>query len=149
MADSRALYEEVILEHNRNPRNFGKMADSDQKVEGYNPLCGDQLTLYLKRDGETITDLSFEGVGCAISKSAASMMTTAIKGKSVEEALSCSRKFQRMVSVETESDEDMKELGRLRVFSAIREYPLRIKCATLPWHALEKALQDGGTAAQE
>jgi nitrogen fixation NifU-like protein len=141
MSESRALYEQVILDHNKNPRNFRAIEPCDHKVEGYNPLCGDQYTIYLKVDGDTISDVSFTGAGCAISKSSASLMTSILKGKTIEEAEELFTRFHRMVTSEPDSPIDEKEMGKLRVFSGVREFPVRIKCATLPWHTLAAAIE--------
>jgi nitrogen fixation NifU-like protein len=144
MANNRALYEQVILDHNKSPRNFHKMDAPSVKIEGFNPLCGDQLTLYLKFDGDTIKDVSFEGVGCAISKSSASVMTEVLKGKTKEEAKALFEKFHTMITADPEVPLDESELGKLRVFGGVREFPVRIKCATLAWHALLSALNGEG-----
>lgn len=141
---NRALYEEVILEHNKKPRNFRVMEDADWKLEGHNPLCGDHFTIYMKTDGEVITDISFEGRGCAISKSSASLMTTLLKGKTVKEADDLFVRFHRMVTANPDAPIDEKALGKLAVFSGIRKFPVRIKCATLSWHAALNAVR--GTA---
>lgn len=140
MASHRALYEQLILEHNKKPRNFREMQDADCKIQGLNPLCGDQYTIYLKLDGEVITDISFHGAGCAISKSAASIMTTLLKGKTRKEAEALFVKFHTMITSDPEQEVDEAALGRLVVFSGVRKYPVRIKCAALPWHAMLAAL---------
>lgn len=136
----RALYEQVILDHNKNPRNFREMKDADSHLEGYNPLCGDQFTIYLKFDGDRIADISFKGSGCAISKSSASVMTSELKGKTRAEAAEIFRRFHHMITSAPDAPLDTEELGKLAVFSGVREYPIRIKCATLAWHALSAAL---------
>ena len=146
MTGKRSLYEQVILDHNRSPRNFGEMPDPDFKAEGYNALCGDQFTVYLKLDNGSISDIRFSGTGCAISKSSASVMTTLLKGKSVEEAQAAFGRFRDMITSELESELDEKTLGKLMVFSGVRQYPVRIKCATLPWHTMISAL-NGDTDA--
>jgi nitrogen fixation NifU-like protein len=130
------LYQEVILDHNRRPRNFRTM-DDGQKAEGYNPLCGDRLTVYLRLEGGRIQDASFQGSGCAISKASASLMTDSVKGKTVEEANALFERFHRMITCGT--DEPVDDLGKLSVFSGVREFPVRVKCATLAWHALRAA----------
>lgn len=140
MADKRTLYEQVILDHNREPRNYGEMLNADLHAEGYNPLCGDQFTIYIKMDGDTITDIRFEGAGCAISKSSASVMTTLLKGKTREEAAVLVDRFKAMITSEPDAALDAEALGKLMVFSGVREYPVRIKCATLAWHTLISAL---------
>ena len=140
MEELADLYQQVILDHNKQPRNFHAMADADSSREGYNPLCGDHYTLYLKFDGETIADVSFEGSGCAISKASASIMSTILKGKSRVEA---ERLFQLFHAVVTGKDDPMDhidELGKLAAFAGVSEFPMRVKCATLPWHTLHGAL---------
>ena len=133
------LYQEVILDHNRRPRNFHALADASHKAEGYNPLCGDRLTLYLKLDGETIRDIAFEGSGCAISTASASLMTDALKGCTVVDARSLFERFHRMVT--TPPEESVEDLGKLSVLAGVREFPIRIKCASLPWHTLKAAME--------
>lgn len=141
MDGNRGLYEQVILEHNRKPRNFREMPDANRKAEGYNPLCGDQFTVYLKvaPDG-TIEDVSFQGLGCAISKSSASVMTTILKGKTRQQAEELFVKFHNLVTSPPDSPINADDLGRMAVFSGVREFPVRIKCATLAWHTLLAAL---------
>lgn len=141
MSGTRALYEQVILDHNKNPRNFRKMEDADRQIEGFNPLCGDRFTVYLKLDGDKIGDISFDGSGCAISKSSASVMSTVLKGKTLEEAETLFRLFHQMITADLDAPVDEAALGKLKVFSGVRAYPVRIKCATLAWHALEAAIQ--------
>ncbi len=136
---SEALYQELILEHNRKPRNFREMENADRMVEGRNPLCGDSLTLWLKMDGDAIADVSFKGQGCAISKASASLMTAAVKGKTREEAEQLFDRFHRMVKGELPANEQ-GELGSLRALGGVSRFPLRVKCASLPWHALHSAL---------
>lgn len=140
MSESRALYEQVILDHNRNPRNFKKLPDASKSVEGFNPLCGDHFTVHVKLDGETISDIAFEGSGCAISKSSASVMTTVLKGKTRAEAESLFHCFHSMITGRPDAPIDEEGLGKLKVFSGVREFPVRIKCATLAWHAIHNAL---------
>jgi nitrogen fixation NifU-like protein len=137
---SRALYEQVILDHNKNPRNFKELPGATRKIEGFNPLCGDHFTVYLKLDGDTITDMSFKGSGCAISKSSASLMTTLLKGHTVQEAQALFDRFHDMITSAPDAPLNEEELGKLMVFSGVREFPVRIKCATLAWHALVAAL---------
>lgn len=146
MSDNRSLYEKVILDHNKSPRNFGSMEDPDHRAEGYNALCGDQFTICIKMDGDTISDIRFEGSGCAISKSSASVMTAMIKGKTQEEVAEVFDKFHSMITSEHDSALDEKGLGKLMVFSGVRAYPVRIKCATLAWHTLMAALRDDDDA---
>lgn len=144
----RELYQEVILEHNKNPRNFHKMENANHRAEGYNPLCGDQLTLYLNTDDNQIKDISFEGSGCAISKASASMMTSFMKGKNREEAEALFDKFHHMVTSPVGASLD-PSLGKLAVFAGVSEFPARVKCATLAWHTLKSALGDGEKVSTE
>lgn len=141
MSENRALYEQVILDHNKNPRNFRKMEDADQTIEGYNPLCGDHFTIYVKFDGDKIGDISFHGSGCAISKSSASVMTQTLKGMDKQAALRIFEKFHRMITSDVEQPVDEEGVGKLKIFSGVREFPVRIKCATLAWHALASAIE--------
>lgn len=141
MADLSELYQQVILDHNRKPRNFRVIDDASRTQEGYNPLCGDQLTLYVEMDGETIKDVAFQGSGCAISKASASMMTAAIKGKSKHEAETMFDEFHRMVRGEFDPSDQENHLGRLSIFAGVREFPARVKCASLSWHTLHAALE--------
>jgi len=136
----RDLYQEVIFDHNRNPRNFRIMTDADRQVEGFNPLCGDRLTLFLKFDNDKIIDASFQGSGCAISTASVSLMTEIVKGKTEQEADELFKQFHQM----TTSDEitDLESLGKLAVLAGVREYPARVKCATLAWHTLDAALKN-------
>jgi nitrogen fixation NifU-like protein len=136
------LYQEVILDHNKKPRNFRKLDDADRQAVGFNPLCGDHLTIYLKLDGGMIRDVAFEGSGCAISKASASIMTTTVKGKTEDEVRRLFETFHRLVTHEaTDAAPDPDALGRLAVFSGVREFPARVKCASLPWHTLRAALE--------
>ena len=137
---SEALYQELILEHNRKPRNFREMENADRTVEGRNPLCGDSLTLWLKMNGEEIADVSFKGQGCAISKASASLMTAAVKGKTREDAERLFDRFHKLVKGELPESEQA-ELGSLRALGGVSRFPLRVKCASLPWHALHSALE--------
>ena len=137
--DLKDLYRDVIVDHNRSPRNFRKIAGADKVLEGFNPLCGDKLTLYLKLDGETIRDLSFEGSGCAISVASASLMTERLKGKTRSDA---DNLFNQMHDLLTRSEPlaDLESLGKLAALAGVREYPSRVKCASLCWHTLKGAL---------
>ena len=137
MPDLRNLYQEVIFDHNRHPRNFGKLEGSNREAKGYNPLCGDEVMVYLKVDEGVIVDAAFEGIGCAISTASASLMTEALKGTTVAQAQQLSEDFHDMVAG---SGSD-RELGKLEVLSGVREFPVRVKCATLPWHTLNAALK--------
>jgi nitrogen fixation NifU-like protein len=141
MSDLRELYQEVILDHNKSPRNFRVMPVADRFVEGYNPLCGDHYTVYVKLNGGVIEDVSFYGSGCAISKAAASVMTTAVKGKTKEEAEKLFRDFHDLVRGTFRREKGNGDLGMLEVFSGVSEFPARVKCASLPWHALHGALE--------
>ena len=134
------LYQQVILDHNKNPRNYKEIADATRRVEGYNPLCGDHYTVFLNLDGETIREVSFTGNGCAISKASASVMSSTVKGKSKEEATRLFDTFHRLVTGDS-SGLDAADLGRLAAFSGVSEFPARVKCATLAWHTLRTALE--------
>jgi nitrogen fixation NifU-like protein len=147
VSDLNDLYQEVILDHNRRPRNFHVIADATHRAEGYNPLCGDRLTLYMKVDGDVIADLAFEGSGCAISKASASMMTDALKGRSVSEARALFDRFHRMVT--TPPDKAVEDLGKLSALAGVREFPVRIKCASLAWHTFRAALDQEQRATTE
>ena len=138
MPDLRDLYQEVILEHSKAPRNYRQLPAAKQHAEGFNPLCGDHFTVYLDVEGDSIRDISFQGSGCAISKASASMMTQAIKGKSKAEAEKLFDTFHKLVTGEANGDQS--ELGKLAVFSGVSEFPVRVKCATLAWHTLQAAL---------
>jgi len=138
MSELSDLYQEVILDHNRRPRNFRAIDDASRRQEGYNPLCGDRLTLYVTLDGDRIADVAFEGSGCAISKASASLMTEALKGKTVADARELFEKFHDMVT--SSPDTEAPDLGKLSVLSGVREYPTRVKCASLAWHTLKAAV---------
>jgi nitrogen fixation protein NifU and related proteins len=140
MSSLTELYQNVILEHNRSPRNYRVMDDADRQAEGNNPLCGDQLTVWLKLEGDVISDVTFQGLGCAISRASASLMTAAVKGKSRLEAERLFERFRHLVTGKPEPP-DPETLGKLAVFSGISEYPTRVKCASLPWHTLKAALE--------
>jgi nitrogen fixation protein NifU and related proteins len=138
MSELSDLYQEVILDHNRRPRNFRTIEDASRRQEGYNPLCGDRLTLYVTLDGDRIADVAFQGSGCAISKASASLMTETLKGKTVAEARALFEKFHDMVT--SSPDTEAADLGKLSVLSGVREYPTRVKCASLAWHTLKAAV---------
>ncbi|HUQ88251.1 MAG TPA: SUF system NifU family Fe-S cluster assembly protein [Vicinamibacterales bacterium] len=149
MSELTDLYQEVILDHNRRPHNFRAIDEASAKQEGYNPLCGDRLTLYLTLDGDVIKDAAFQGSGCAISKASASLMTDAVKGKTVAEARELFEAFHAMITsdpttpladLSTEAQSAKVDLGKLSVFSGVREYPTRIKCASLAWHTMKAAV---------
>ncbi len=142
---TEALYQEIILEHNRKPRNFREMDDANRTIQGRNPLCGDELTLWMKLDGDAITDVSFKGQGCAISKASASLMTAAVKGKSRAEAERLFDQFHKLVKGELGEDEQ-KSLGSLRAFAGVARFPNRVKCASLAWHAMHSAIAEAGAA---
>jgi len=141
MSELRELYQEVILDHNKRPRNFRELEGADRHADGYNPLCGDKLAVYVNLDGDVITDISFLGSGCAISKASASLMTDAVKGKTLGEAQQLFERFHRMVT-ESELTTDVESLGKLAVLSGVRDYPTRVKCASLAWHTLRAACDD-------
>ncbi len=143
MADLRDIYQEVILEHAKAPRNFRALESPACKAEGYNPLCGDRCTVYLAMQGNIIQDITFQGSGCAISRASASMMTQSLKGKTESEAEDLFKRFHRMVTGQNGS-ENHPEIGKLAVFSGVAEFPARVKCATLAWHTLEAALHGEG-----
>jgi nitrogen fixation NifU-like protein len=138
MSDLSDLYQEVILDHNRRPRNFRELSAPSHHAEGYNPLCGDRLDLFLQIDGDIVTDVGFQGSGCAISKASASLMTDSIKGRTVSEARALFERFHRMVT--TPPDRPVEDLGKLSVLAGVREFPVRVKCASLAWHTLKAAL---------
>lgn len=142
MAELRDLYQEVILEHSKAPRNFKRLANANHRAEGFNPLCGDRFTVYLDLEGDRVRDISFEGSGCAISKASASMMTQSVKGKTVAEAERLFETFHKFVTTQDHADGDSAEMGKLAVFSGVAEFPARVKCATLAWHTLQAALED-------
>jgi len=141
MSDLRELYQEVILDHNKSPRNFRELDGADRHADGYNPLCGDKLAVYVNLDDDVLTDVSFLGSGCAISKASASLMTDAVKGKTLVEAQRLFEKFHRMVTG-GEDDVDQDELGKLAVLAGVRDYPTRVKCASLAWHTFRAACDD-------
>lgn len=140
MLDLRELYQQLILDHNKNPRNFGEITNANHSSDGRNPLCGDHIQLYVNLKGELIQDISFQGSGCAISKASASMMTSLVKGKTCEEASTLFKQFQEMVTGHSEMEPNLVILGKLAVFAGVREFPARVKCATLSWHTLKAAL---------
>jgi nitrogen fixation NifU-like protein len=132
------LYQEVILDHNRRPRNF-RTIEGGRKAEGYNPLCGDRLTLYLRVDDDVITDVSFQGSGCAISKASASLLTENVKGKTIAQAEALFNRFQQMITAPV--DASLDDLGKLSVLGGVRQFPVRVKCASLAWHTLRAAVE--------
>jgi nitrogen fixation protein NifU and related proteins len=141
MSDLRELYQEVILEHSKAPRNYRELPAANHRAEGYNPLCGDHFSVYLDLEGDSIRDISFQGSGCAISKASASMMTQILKGKTRVEAEQLFGQFQKLVTGQSPANGNRAELGKLAVFAGISEFPVRVKCATLAWHTLHAAMQ--------
>ena len=142
MSDLRELYQELILDHTKCPRNFGTLEAANHTAQGDNPLCGDQLTLYLEVEGDRIQEIRFQGKGCAISTASASLMTEAIKGMTTEEVAVLFRRFHKVITTPTGQDVDLVELGKLAALAGVREFPLRVKCASLAWHTLRSALAD-------
>ncbi|MDY7091939.1 MAG: SUF system NifU family Fe-S cluster assembly protein [Acidobacteriota bacterium] len=140
MSDLRELYQEVILDHNKQPRNFCVLEAADRQAEGHNPLCGDRVTVYLELDGERVRRITFQGVGCAISQASASMMTEALEGKTLDEARHLFQHFRRMLTEDAGDPAKSDDLGKLEIFAGVKQYPMRVKCATLPWHTLRAAL---------
>ncbi|MDO8665664.1 MAG: SUF system NifU family Fe-S cluster assembly protein [Gemmatimonadales bacterium] len=139
MADLADLYQQIIIDHNRNPRNFKHLDDANRTAHGDNPLCGDKITLYVHLDGEVISDVGFQGSGCAISQASASLMTSAVKGKTTADAEALFHAFHAMVMGETGAA-GAKALGKLAAFAGVRQFPARVKCANLPWHTLHAAV---------
>ena len=146
MADLRELYQQTILDHNRSPRNYRKLEGATRTSEGYNPLCGDHITIYVHLEEDVIRDISFQGSGCAISKASASIMSSVVKGKTAAEAEELFRQFHALVTEESGLPTDLDGLGKLAVFAGVREFPARVKCASLAWHTLRAALKDHGKA---
>ena len=142
--DLRDLYQEMILDHGKRPRNFRELPGATGRAEGYNPLCGDRETVFVRVEGDTLKDLSFQGSGCAISTASASMMTERLKGKTRQEAEALFTRFHDLITGESESGAGGPDLEKLTVFSGVREYPVRIKCATLPWHTMRAAMNGNG-----
>ena len=141
MSDLRDLYQQTILDHTRKPRNKHEMSDATATADGHNPLCGDKIKLFLKVSNGIIEDISFTGNGCAISTASASMMTEALKGKSLAEVQALFERFHTMLTSPMDRDPDIEVLDKLAVFSGVREFPVRVKCATLPWHTLQAAIK--------
>jgi nitrogen fixation protein NifU and related proteins len=140
MSDLRDLYQEVILDHTKHPRNFGSLEHATHRAQGYNPLCGDQLALFLEIADGRVRAVSFAGKGCAISTASASLLTEALRGKTPEEAHELFTRFHRVVTTPPDEEVDISELGKLAVLAGVREFPMRVKCASLAWHTLEAAL---------
>jgi nitrogen fixation NifU-like protein len=148
MADYKALYQEVILDHNKKPRNYGTLAHPSHQAEGHNPLCGDHLSVALQLDGDTVDQIAFHGESCAICKASASMMTAAVKGKTREQAQALTQEFLAMATGKLDLAQP-NQIGRLAVFAGVRDLPTRVKCAILPWHTLQAAFNSQGTASTE
>lgn len=144
LSDLDDLYQQVILDHGRKPRNFRELPGASGKAEGFNPLCGDRVTVYLQRDNGHIADAAFTGKGCAICTASASMMTQIVKGRSVDEARTLFDGFHRMLTVDASTAADAEAMGKLAVFAGVKKYPIRVKCATLPWHTLKAAMENQG-----
>jgi len=142
--DLSELYQQMIMDHNKNPRNFHAMPDADRQAEGYNPLCGDHFKVYIKMDGDVIRDISFDGSGCAISKSSASMMTAALKGKTRAEAQALFEEVRKMISREIGAPFDAAKVGKLATLAGVCEFPSRVKCASLAWHTMLEGLEATG-----
>ena len=142
-----SLYQEIILEHNRKPRNFRVMADANRKIDANNPLCGDQLTLWLRVADGRVADVSFQGLGCAISKASASLMTAAVKGKTVDEARAAARHMNELLTGKLDVEKERESLGSLAALSGVSRFPMRVKCASMAWHALEAALDENNAGA--
>ncbi len=138
----RELYQQVILDHNKSPRNFKKLETANHYAEGFNPLCGDRIDVYVKLEGNKIEDISFVGSGCAISKASASLMSTMVKGKTIEEAEEIFEKFHHLITGKMDEEINADEVGKLAVFAGVREFPARVKCASLAWHTLVSALKE-------
>ena len=149
MSELNDLYQEVILDHNKNPRNFRELETANFSANGHNPLCGDALKVYLEMEDEKVKDVSFLGSGCAISKASASMMTQAVKGKTKPEAEALFHEFQKMVTGEINVERDENSLGKLKIFAGVLEFPARVKCASLSWHTVHAALKGEEEASTE
>ena len=149
MSELNDLYQEVILDHNKNPRNFREITSANFKADGNNPLCGDALRVYVEMEDELVKDVAFKGSGCAISKASASMMTQTVKGKTRAEAEILFDEFHRMVTGELDAEKDENNLGRLKIFAGVLEFPARVKCASLSWHTLHAALRGEETVSTE
>lgn len=149
MSELNDLYQEVILEHNKNPRNFRTIETATNTADGNNPLCGDALRVYVEMEDDKVKDVAFKGSGCAISKASASMMTQAVKGKTKEEADALFSEFQKMVTGELDAETEENNLGKLKIFAGVLEFPARVKCASLSWHTLHAALNEEETVSTE
>jgi len=142
MSELKSLYQDIILDHNKNPRNFKKLDNANRHAEGYNPLCGDHYQIYLRIEDDIIQEVSFEGAGCAISKASASVMSSLLKGKTKEEAEELVNLFHKLVTGESDPMEELDRIGKLAAFAGVSEFPARVKCASLAWHTLRAALED-------
>ena len=149
MSELSDLYQEVILDHNKNPRNFREIADADRTADGNNPLCGDALRVYVDLEDDKVKDVAFKGSGCAISKASASMMTQVVKGKTRAEAEVLFDEFHRMVTGDLDTETQENHLGKLKIFAGVLEFPARVKCASLSWHTLHAALNEEETVSTE
>ena len=142
-AELKELYQQVILDHNKSPRNFGKLEHANHSAEGYNPLCGDKVNIYIEMENDIVKDISFQSSGCAISRASASLMSSALKGKTREEAEKIFNQFHNLIIGKPDEEKSFEELGKLAVFGGIKDFPSRAKCATLPWHTMINALGKG------
>ncbi len=149
MSELSELYQQVILDHNKKPRNFHVLENANRHADGHNPLCGDQLKVYMKVENGLVEDVSFEGSGCAISKASASMMTQSVKGKTIDEAETLFDEFHKMVTGELDEENEPNALGRLKIFAGVRDYPARVKCASLSWHTMHAALKGEDSVSTE
>jgi nitrogen fixation NifU-like protein len=140
MSDLRELYQELILDHTKRPRNFGLLETANCQADGYNPLCGDKVTVFLNVENDVVNDIRFQGSGCAISTASASMMTESLKGKTVADAKTLFARFHELLTGKSDQLPDIEALGKLAVFSGVKEFPIRVKCATLAWHTMNAAL---------
>ena len=147
MSDLRDLYQSVILDHNKKPRNLRRPEGANRDADGFNPLCGDKVRVYLEVEGDVVKDVGFEGSGCAISTASASLMTEAVKGRTLDEAQRLFEGFHQLVTRPPTAEPDTAALGKLAVFAGVREFPIRVKCATLAWHTLRSAIKGGGATA--
>ena len=147
MSELRELYQTTILDHNRKPRNFRVPEDANREADGYNPLCGDKVTVYLTVEDGVVRDVGFQGSGCAISTASASLMTQAVKGRPMDEVLARFDEFHELVTSDPQEEPDLERVGKLAVFAGVREFPMRVKCATLAWHTLRSAIEGGAETA--
>ena len=149
MSELSELYQQVILDHNKKPRNFHRLENANRSAEGHNPLCGDQLSVYLHVEDDQVKEVSFEGSGCAISKASASMMTQAVKGKTKQEAETLFHEFHRMATGDLDEENEPNHLGKLKIFAGVRDFPASVKCAPLSWHTMHAALEGEESATTE